>query len=100
MERGCFLLTVKQGRLRDYLAAHEKVWPQLLEEIRRAGVRNYSMYFRGDGLLVGTLEGEDLRQSLATMAATEVSQRWQAHMAEFFDGDIELTWMEEYFHVD
>lgn len=100
MDRGCFLLTVKEGRLDDYLAAHEKVWPELLEEIRRVGIRNYSMFVRPDGLLVAYLESDDLQKSLETLAATEVSKRWQKHMAEYFDGGTAPSWLEQYFFVD
>lgn len=100
MERGCFLLNVKQGRLDDYLVAHEKVWPELLESIRQVGIRNYSMFVKSDGLLVAYMEGDNLRESLEQLAATDVSKRWQQHMAEFFDGEIEANWLEQYFYVD
>ncbi len=99
MQRACFLLKVKQGRLQDYLRAHDPVWPELREIMRQAGIRNYSMFWRDDGLLVGYLEGEDIQGSLRRVAATEVSRRWEARMAEFFEaGRAELEWLPEYFY--
>jgi len=76
---------VKRNRLQDYLKAHD-VWPELRAEMSRAGLRNYSMFYRADGLIVGYLEGDDIQKSLRQISATEVSARWEAGMAEFFEG--------------
>jgi len=106
MQRACFLLRVKPGRLPDYLQAHEPVWPEMLDAMRAAGIRNYSMYSRPDGLLVGYLEGEDIQASLAQVAQTEVNARWQARMAPFFEGgsgDLQAggpEWLTEYFFLE
>jgi L-rhamnose mutarotase len=106
MQRKCFLLKVKPDRLRDYLRAHDPVWPEMLDALRQAGIRNYSMFYRPDGLLVGYLEGDDIAASLKRVGETEANARWQAHMAEYFEGgsgDMEkggLQWLEPYFHTD
>jgi len=105
MERRCFLLKVKPGRLQDYLDAHD-VWQELLDVMREAGLRNYSMFYRPDGLLVGYLEGEDIQASLAKVAASDVSARWEAKMGEFFEaGPVDpensgYEWLTGYFHMD
>ncbi len=105
MERKCFLLHVKPERLQDYLAAHE-VWPEMLAAMREAGLRNYSLFWRADGMIVGYLEGEDIAGALRRLGETEVNARWQAKMAEFFaagSGDLEKggpEWLEQYFHMD
>ena len=103
MERACFLLKVKQGRLDDYLKAHD-VWPEMRAAMSAAGLKNYSMFYRPDGLLVGYLEGKDIRESLRQVGATAVNARWQAHMAEFFEsgGDLQkggTEWLTEYFYL-
>ena len=103
MQRACFLLKVKQELLDEYLKAHDPVWPEMLDAIREAGIRNYSMFFRPDGLLVGYLEGDDVTASLEKVGTTDVNARWQAHMARFFEGgsgDLQeggLEWPEPYF---
>ena len=103
MERACFLLKVKRERLADYLKAHD-VWPEMRQAIQAAGIRNYSMFCRHDGLLVGYLEGENIQESLRRVGQTDVNARWQAHVAEFFEsgsGDMQeagLEWLQPYFH--
>ena len=45
---------------------------------RDTGWRNYSLFLRDDGLLIGYVEADDLQAAQAAMAATEVNARWQA----------------------
>ena len=85
MERVCFLLKVKPDRLAEYKQRHKTVWPEMLEALRETGWRNYSLYLREDGLLVGYLETPDYQKALAGMAQREVNLRWQRDMAPFFE---------------
>jgi L-rhamnose mutarotase len=106
MERVCFLLKVKRDRIAEYKARHTAVWPEMLEALRRTGWRNYSLFLREDGLLVGYLETPDFERARAEMAQLEVNERWQREMAPFFeelDGrrpDEGLLRLEEVFHLD
>jgi L-rhamnose mutarotase len=105
MERVCFLLRVKPDRLDEYRARHREVWPEMLDALRNAGWSNYSLFLRGDGLLVGYLETEDFAAAVAGMEATDVNARWQAEMAEFFElpsgerPDTGLQRLDEVFHL-
>jgi L-rhamnose mutarotase len=106
-ERVCFLLQLKPDRVQDYLAAHEVVWPEVLDALRSAGWRNYSLFIRReDGLVVGYLETDDFASATARMANTDVNDRWQASMAQYFqadDGghpDESMRPLAEYFHLE
>lgn len=106
MERVCFLLQVRPDRLDEYRARHAAVWPDMLAALREAGWGNYSLFLRGDGLLVGYVESPDFEAARAAMEATDVNARWQAEMAEFFElpggerPDTGLIRLEEVFHLD
>ena len=106
MERVCFLLRVRTDRLDEYRARHRAVWEEMLEALRETGWRNYSLFLREDGLLVGYLECDDFEAALAEMDAREVNARWQADMASFFElpeegqPDTGLERLEEVFHLD
>jgi L-rhamnose mutarotase len=86
MRRYCFCLQVRPDRLDEYVERHRGVWPEMLLALRDSGWHNYSLFLREDGLLVGYVESPDLAAAQLAMAATEVNRRWQAEMAEFFDG--------------
>jgi L-rhamnose mutarotase len=85
MQRVCFLLKVRADRIDEYRERHAAVWPEMLEALSATGWRNYSLFLRDDGLLVGYLETEDFQAALAGMEATEVNARWQKEMAPFFE---------------
>ena len=105
MERVCFLLRVRPDRLDEYRARHREVWPEMLDALRETGWRNYSLFLRDDGLLVGYLECEDFEAAVAAMEDRDVNARWQAEMASFFElpgdarPDTGLERLEEVFHL-
>ena len=104
MERVCFLLQVRPERLPEYKRRHETVWPEMLQALTAAGWRNYSLFLRDDGLLIGYLETADFEESLRMMAATNVNDRWQREMKPFFihnEGrpDEMMQRIEEVFHL-
>jgi len=106
MERVCFLLRVRADRLDEYRARHEAVWPEMREALSATGWRNYSLFLRDDGLLVGYLETDDFAAAQRAMEETDVNARWQAEMAPFFVGlegggpDEGLVLLEEVFHLE
>ena len=58
-ERGAFVLRVKPDRIDDYVEAHRAVWPDMLQALRDAGIRNYSI-FRDGTQVFGYFEADDL----------------------------------------
>ncbi len=105
MRRVCFLLQVRKDRLAEYRERHRAVWPEMREALTAAGWRNYSLFLREDGLLVGYLECEEFDAARAAMDATAVNRRWQAEMGDLFedlDGqrpDQGMRPLEEVFHL-
>ncbi len=107
MPRVCFQLQVKPDRIAEYKARHAAVWPDMLEALHQTGWHNYSLFLREDGLLIGYFETPDsVAAAQAGMAATDVNDRWQAEMGEFFeelDGrapDEGFLVLEEVFHLE
>jgi len=104
--RVCFLLKVRQEKLEEYKLRHAQVWPEMLNALRETGWRNYSLFLRPDGLLVGYLETDDFEKALAGMKTRDVNARWQAEMAPFFEkltqggADDNMLALEEVFHLD
>jgi L-rhamnose mutarotase len=104
VERVCFLARVRPDRLDEYRERHRNVWPEMQAALREAGWGNYTIFLTEDGLLIGYLETADYQAALAAMEKTEVNERWQAEMSEFFvaDGppDQSFTRIAEVFHLD
>ena len=86
MPRYCFTLQVRRDLLDEYRERHAAVWPAMLHALRDTGWRNYTIFARPDGLIVGYVEVDDLAAAQRSMAATEVNGRWQAEMSNYFVG--------------
>lgn len=106
MPRYCFTLQVRPDRTAEYAERHRAVWPEMLAALQETGWRNYSLFLREDGLLVGYVEADDLIAARAAMADTEVNARWQAEMAPYFTGidgrapDEGFLLLQEVFHLE
>jgi L-rhamnose mutarotase len=83
--RVCFTLQVRPDRVAEYRRRHAAVPAEMLRALADAGWRDYQLFLREDGLLVGTLVTDDLAAAQAAVEATAASARWEAEMAPFFD---------------
>jgi L-rhamnose mutarotase len=97
-------MRARADTLEEYKARHSEVWPEMREALRQAGWRNYSLFARDDGLIVGYVETDDFDAALAAMQSSPVNERWQAEMAPLFEvrtaPDTSLVRLEEIFHLD
>jgi len=104
MQRVATYMAVKPGLEERYLEEHRNIWPEVLEGIRRFGIRNYSIFMQGRELY-SYFEVEDLELAFKLAAADPDNQRWQVHMAGFFDTgpgiqDGSTVYPVEVFHID
>ena len=105
MKRVCFLLRLKKDKVEEYRKVH-LVWPEMLEAIRESGIKNYSMFLRPDGLLIGYFESGDPEASLQRLGQTDVNRRWQEKMSPYFEsgsGDLKKggpEWLEQVFLLE
>jgi L-rhamnose mutarotase len=83
-QRTAFVLRVRPDKIDEYVEAHRNVWPELLDALRRAGIRNYTIFRHGSEMF-GYFEADDLGAAGASMATQEVNARWQDAMAELLE---------------
>ena len=85
MQRIGLLLKIKPDKLDEYLKIHENVWPDLLAELKKAGMRNYSLWLAPGGVEFGYLECDDWQATCDYLAKSEVHTRWQEYMQNYLD---------------
>ncbi|WP_052207344.1 L-rhamnose mutarotase [Sinomonas humi] len=103
--RICFRQQIHPDRIDEYKRRHAAVWPEMLEALRSAGWHNYSLFLSPDGLLIGYVETDSLEAAAARMGAYAVNARWQAEMADLFEGldappDESFVPLEEIFNLE
>jgi L-rhamnose mutarotase len=85
MQRIGLLIQVKPDKLEEYKRIHANVWPELLAELKAAGMRNYSLWLGPNGMEFGYLECDDWAATCAYLDKSEVHTRWQAYMQNYLD---------------
>lgn len=109
MKRYASVLGLKGDVIEEYKRLHRAVWPEVLKQIERSGIRNYSIFLKEpENLLFAYYEygGNNHDADMAAMAADPVTQKWWAicdPMQEPLTTRKPEEWwagMEEVFHTD
>ena len=76
------VLRLREGVYEEYRKHHQAVWPEVLEDIRRAGITEYTI-FHYDGWLFSYFElaeGKTLDDVAEVVCNSPRSQEWEAFM--------------------
>jgi len=87
--RICFHLQVKPDRLDDYRRLHRDVWPEVLGQLKSAGIRNYSLYMWEGGHEFGVLECDDWSKVQRILGESPVMKKWESFMADYLATPVE-----------
>ena len=79
MERQAYTMKLKPGCAAEYKKRHDEIWPEMLDALKKAGIRNYSI-FRHGLTLFGYFETDDLGRTVAALAKDPVNARWGRSM--------------------
>lgn len=80
MERAMWRKALDPAGVEAYVRAHQDPWPEMLDHLRRSGMRNYSIFVEGTEA-VGYFEHENLARLDAFDAqAHPVAQAWRDAM--------------------
>lgn len=75
-----WVLEVRPGYEDEYKKRHDEIWPDLVADIRAAGLRNYNI-FRLGLTLIGYFECDDLPAAIAALGKSDANRRWGEYMA-------------------
>jgi L-rhamnose mutarotase len=103
------LIGIRPERIDEYKQLHAAVWPQVIEQIKRCNISNYTIYLREpENILFSHFEyhGQDFEADMAAMARDPETQRWwtlcspcQAPLESRAQGE-HWALMREVFHMD
>jgi L-rhamnose mutarotase len=77
VQRHGSVIRLRPEHREEYLRLHRAVWPSVEDMIRRANIRNYTIFRHGD-MLFSYFEyvGDDYAADMARIAADPETQRW------------------------
>jgi L-rhamnose mutarotase len=84
MGRYAFKLRIKADAVEEYEREHQRVWPELLAKLKEVGISDYSIFRRGQDLVL-TLRVDDFDKAWDELDRDPVNLRWQEFMSRLFE---------------
>jgi L-rhamnose mutarotase len=84
MPRYAFQLRIKADKIEHYERAHQAVWPELLRKLKEVGISDYSIFRRGQELVL-CLRVDDFDRAWKELDSDPANQRWQEFMRPLFE---------------
>jgi L-rhamnose mutarotase len=85
LEKYAFKMKLNPGMEAEYRKRHDEIWPDLVELLAQAGVRDYSIYLDPEtNILFGVLT-RPKDHGMARLPDHPVMKRWWAHMADIME---------------
>jgi L-rhamnose mutarotase len=82
MEKFAFKMKLNEGMAKEYQERHDEIWPELIELLKHAGIRDYSIHLDEEThILFGVLWRDEVHK-MDVLPKKEVMQRWWEHMAD------------------
>ena len=106
-KRYAMAVRLKEEKREFYIKNHANVWPEILDELKKIKVKNYSIYLKED-FMFGYLEydGDHFDQDMAEMGKIPIVKKWTDLMIECFNpfpnNENNNSWvmMEEIFYME
>jgi len=105
MPRYAFKLRIKPDAADEYDREHQRVWPELLAKLKEVGISDYSIFRRGQELVL-CLRAENFEKAWGELDRDPVNQRWQEFMGRLFEAVPDkqpgerFAMMEEVFYLE
>lgn len=85
MEKYAFRMRLNEGAEEEYRRRHDAIWPELVDLLRQAGIRDYSIHLDPETrILFGVLWRTD-DHGMEALTASPVMRRWWDHMADLME---------------
>jgi L-rhamnose mutarotase len=102
MPRVAWTARLKPDMIDGYVEEHARVWPEVIEAIRNAGIHDYSIWLWEDRVFA-QYETDDPEASRRIEEDAEATKRWRARMRDYFADEVAtegVTWLPEIFRLD
>ena len=84
MQRVAFVMHVKEGQEEEYIRRHRDVWPQVLADLKHAGVHQMNIFMAGRQLFL-YMEVDDYAKASRVLETSPKSVQWEEYMAPIME---------------
>ena len=104
MNQVAFKMKLKPGFEVEYNKRHDEIWPELSEELTRAGVTDYSIFLDEETNYLFAVQKLAANNAADQLPQTEIVKKWWKFMADIMDVNPDnspvVVGLKEVFHQD
>jgi L-rhamnose mutarotase len=104
MERIASIMKLKPGFEAEYRRRHNEIWPEMLAELRAAGISDYSIYLDQETLTLFAVQKRAANSTADDLPGKAIVKRWWDYMKDIMetnpDNSPVSAPLAEVFHMD
>lgn len=81
MEKYAWKARIVEGTINEYEKRHNEIWPEMIEVLKSAGIRNYTIWNVGNELF-GYYECDSIEYASQIQNSSEVVKKWDEYMKD------------------
>jgi L-rhamnose mutarotase len=105
MKRNAFKMKLTPGLVEEYKRRHDEIWPELCEELRRAGTSDYSIFYDEETSILFAVQKLADDNTADDLPNNPVVRKWWDYMNDGImeynpDNTPPAVRLREVFHMD
>ena len=104
MKRNAFKMKLKPGAVAEYRRRHDELWPELANELRAAGISDYSIFLDEETLTLFAVQKLADGNTADALPQPPIVRKWWDYMAPLMEVESDnapvCVPLKEVFHLD
>ena len=104
MTRNAFTMKLKKGFETEYKKRHDEIWPELSEELKKAGISDYSIFLDEDTGILFAVQKLSQDSTAGELPQKAIVKKWWDFMGDIMDVNPDNSPvcipLKEVFHMD
>lgn len=80
-----FKMKLNPGMREEYRKRHSEIWPELVNLLKKEGIRNYSIYLDEETNTLFAYQEQSGESSSQDLGTTEIVKKWWKYMADIME---------------
>ena len=85
MERKAFVMKLKPGYAAEYKRRHDTIWPEMLAELKAAGISDYSIYLEPESLFLFAVQTRADDSTADDLPRKAIVREWWDYMGDIME---------------
>ncbi|BFM05142.1 L-rhamnose mutarotase [Halioxenophilus aromaticivorans] len=104
MEKIAFVMQLKAGHEQEYQQRHDAIWPELVVELKNAGIHDYTIFLHPTTLQLFAVLKRSPSHTMDDLPSQPIMQKWWQAMADIMETNADAspiaTDLTNVFHLD